>query len=158
MLDQTLVALASAAGGAVASAAGTDAWQGLRQRVARIFGRGDGAERRVLLERLDGSVVELERAGPEEREQARVRVVAAWQTRFLDLLEDADDEDRAELVRHLNELVGYGQRPFGGASASDGGLAVEGTVDIRADRGSAAAGVMGDVTIGNPQRPGPGHN
>lgn len=135
MLDQTLVALASAAGGAVASAAGTDAWQGLRQRVARIFGRGDGAERRVLLERLDGSVVELERAGPEEREQARVRVVAAWQTRFLDLLEDADDEDRAELVRHLNELVGYGQRPFGGASASDGGLAVEGTVDIRADRG-----------------------
>ncbi|MGX9890630.1 hypothetical protein [Streptomyces sp. NPDC002276] len=158
MLDQTLVALTSAAGGAVASAAGTDAWQGLRQRVARIFGRGDGAEQRILLERLDGSIVELERAGPDECEQARARVVAAWQTRFHDLLEDADGEDRAELVRHLNELVRYGQQSFGGASAGDGGLAVEGTVDIRADRGSAAAGVMGDVTIGNPQRPDLGGN
>lgn len=77
---------------------------------------------------------------------------------FHDLLEDADDEDRGELARHLDELVRYGQQPFGGASAGDGGLTVEGTVDIRADRGSAAAGVMGDVTIGNPQRPGPGHN
>ncbi|MFD9444039.1 hypothetical protein ACFWBR_37575 [Streptomyces sp. NPDC060006] len=156
MLDQTLVALASAAGAAVASAAGTDAWQGLRQRVARIFGRGDGAEG-VLLERLDGSVAELERAGPEERGVARARVEAVWQTRFHDLLEDVADEDRAELVRHLNELVRYRQ-PFGGASAGDGGLAVEGTIDIRADQGSAAAGVMGDVTIGNPQRPGPGRN
>ncbi|MBE8475603.1 hypothetical protein [Streptomyces justiciae] len=156
MLDQPLVALASAAGAAVASAAGTDAWQGLRQRVARILGHGDGAEG-VLLERLDGSVVELERAGSEGRELARARLVAVWQTRFHDLLEDADNEDRAQLVRHLNELVRYGQQSFGGVAAGDGGLAVEGTVDIRADRGSAAAGVMGGVAIGNPQRPGPGH-
>ncbi|WP_229712827.1 hypothetical protein [Streptomyces fuscichromogenes] len=153
-----MVALASAAGAAVASAAGTDAWQGMRQRVARLFGRGDGAAQRFHLERLDGSVAELERAGPEAREQARARVLAAWQTRFHDLLDDADDEDRGELARQLDELVRYGQRPFGGMSAGDGGLTVEGTVDIRADRGSAAAGVMGDVTIGNPQRPGPGHN
>ncbi|MCX5599028.1 hypothetical protein OOK29_12850 [Streptomyces phaeochromogenes] len=158
MLDQTLVALVSAAGAAVASAAGTDAWHGLRQRVARVFGRGDGAEERVLLERLDGSVVELEGAGPEERQQVRARVMAAWEARFHDLLEDAADEDRAELVRHLNELVRFGLQPSGGVSAGTGGLALDGTVDIRADRGSAAAGVMGDVTIGNPQRPGPGHS
>ncbi|MET8135085.1 hypothetical protein ABZV24_24580 [Streptomyces sp. NPDC005251] len=158
MLDQTLVALASAAGAAVASAAGTDAWQGLRQRLARIFDRGDGAGQRVVLDRLDGSVVELERAGPEEREQARARVMAAWRTRFQDLLEDADDADRAELVRHLDELIRNRQQESRGASAGDGGLTVEGSVDIRADRGSAAAGVMGDVTIGNPQRPGPGRN
>ncbi|MER7179828.1 tetratricopeptide repeat protein [Streptomyces hyaluromycini] len=152
MLDQALVALASASGAAVASAAGTDAWQVLRRRVAGIFGRGDGVDEQDLLERLDSSVVELERAGPEEREQARARLVAAWRTRFHDLLEHVADEDRAELVRHLDELVRQGRQLSGGASAGAGGLAVEGTVDIRADRGSAAAGVMGDVTIGDPER------
>lgn len=156
MLDQTLVALASAAGVAVASAAGTDAWQGLRQRVAGIFSRGDRAEERVVLDRLDGVIVELEQAGDEDGQQARARVVAAWETRFRDLLEESDQGTRAELVRRLHELIRYGRQSQGGVSAGDGGLAVEGTVDIRADRGSAAAGVMGDVTIGNPQRPGPG--
>jgi hypothetical protein len=155
MLDQTLIALASAAGAAVAAAAGTDAWQGLRQRVARVFGRADRAEERVVLERLDGVIVELERAGAEQREQARARVVVVWGTRFQDLLENADDESRSELVRHLDELVAYVQPSPGGNSAGQGGLAVAGSVDIRADRRSVAAGVMGDVTIGNPQRPGP---
>ncbi|MER5941069.1 hypothetical protein ABT121_27510 [Streptomyces sp. NPDC001928] len=154
MLDQTLLALASAAGIAVASAAGTDAWQGMRRRVAQILGRG-GAEERVVLERLDGVVVELGRAGPEVRDQVRARVVAAWETRFHDLLDGADDERRAELVRHLNDLISYGNQARGEAHAGEGGLAVHGIVDIHADRGSAAAGVMGDVTIGNPPRPGP---
>ncbi|MEU7583545.1 hypothetical protein AB0B50_38900 [Streptomyces sp. NPDC041068] len=158
MLDQTLVALASAAGAAVASAAGTDAWQGLRQRVARILGRGNGTSDRALLERIDGAVVELERAEPEEREQARERVAATWQAHFHELLQDADGEDRAELVRCLNELVNSRQQSLGGVYAGDGGFAVEGTVNIRADQRSAAAGVMGDVTIGNPQQPGPGHD
>ncbi|MGW7410158.1 tetratricopeptide repeat protein [Streptomyces sp. NPDC054833] len=156
MLDESLIALASAAGAAVASAAGTDAWQALRQRVAGIFGRGDGAEERTLLEGLDRSVVELERAGSEEREHTRTRMVAAWQTRFRHLLEHVADEDRAEVVRRLDEVVGNGQHLSGGASAGDGGLAVEGTVGIRADRGSAAAGVMGDVRIGNPEQAGLG--
>ncbi|MFH8693039.1 hypothetical protein [Streptomyces chartreusis] len=155
MLDQMLVALASAAGAAVAAAAGTDAWQGLRERVARIFGRADRAEERVVLERLDGVIVELERAGAEHQEQARARVVAAWGARFQDLLEDADGESRPELVRRIDELVGYGRLSSGGTSAGERGLAVAGSVDIRADRGSVAGGVMGDVTIGNPQRPGP---
>ncbi|MEU1164135.1 hypothetical protein ABZ372_27405 [Streptomyces sp. NPDC005921] len=158
MLDQTLVALASAAGAAVASAAGTDAWQGLRQQVARIFGRGDRAAEQTLLERLDRSVVDLEQADSQTRELARAQVVAAWQARFHDLLEDADDTGRPELTARLEELVRYARRASGSASAGDGGFTVAGGVDIRADRGSAAAGVMGHVTFGNPRLPGPGQN
>ncbi|MFK4222535.1 hypothetical protein [Streptomyces sp. NPDC019890] len=150
MLDQTLVALASAAGAAVASAAGTDAWQGFRQRVARVFGRPEGTEARVLLERLDRAAAELESAEPDEIEQVRARVVAAWQTRFHDILEDVGAAGRVEVVQHLSESVRHAHQLVPGVSVGDGGLAIEGTVDIRADRGSAAAGVMGDVTIGNP--------
>ncbi|MFI7407624.1 hypothetical protein ACIBU0_02920 [Streptomyces sp. NPDC049627] len=111
-----------------------------------------------MLERLDGSVVELERAAPEQRQELHARVVAVWETRFHDLLEESDDESRRELVRSLDELVRYGRASSGEASAGDRGFAVAGTVDIRADRGSAAAGVMGDVAIGNPQQPGPGQS
>ncbi|MGW3466207.1 hypothetical protein ACWDE9_44675, partial [Streptomyces olivaceoviridis] len=38
MLEQALTALAAAGGAAVVQAAGTDAWTGLRQAVARWFG------------------------------------------------------------------------------------------------------------------------
>jgi hypothetical protein len=41
MLVETLAALAAAGGAAVVQAAGTDAWNGFRQAVARWFARGD---------------------------------------------------------------------------------------------------------------------
>ncbi|GHG61489.1 hypothetical protein [Streptomyces griseocarneus] len=154
-MDQALIDLASAAGTAVASAAGTDAWNGLRERVARLFGRAAGTETGAVVERLDRTAAALDGAGPPETERVRIRLAASWQARFEDLLEDLDEAGRAEIAGQLRDLVAEARRAAPGPSAGDGGLAVGGNVDIRADHGSAAAGVMGDVTLGNPPPPGP---
>ncbi|MFI0981049.1 hypothetical protein ACH4SP_29090 [Streptomyces sp. NPDC021093] len=153
MVDEVLIALASAAGAAVASAAGTDAWSGFRQRVSRIFGRTGTPEARLALERLDRTAAELDRADAQDAERARATAVASWQAHFQHVLEGLSEADRAEVAVQLRELVATVRQPPGGATAGDGGLAVAGSADIRADHGSAAAGVMGDVTLGNP--PGP---
>ncbi|MCX5054760.1 MULTISPECIES: hypothetical protein [unclassified Streptomyces] len=71
-------------------------------------------------------------------------------------LEDAAEQDprfREALDRAVEQLQRL-SRPSDGASAGDGGVAVGGNVDIRADHGSAAALTMGDVTLGNPPQPG----
>ncbi|MEU1372064.1 hypothetical protein ABZ442_00180 [Streptomyces triculaminicus] len=154
-VDQALTDLASAAGTAVASAAGTDAWNGLRERVARLFGRAPGTETGAVVARLDRTVAALEEAGPAETDRIRIRLGASWQARFEDLLENLDEAGRVEIAGQLRELVTEARRTLRGPSAGDGGLAVGGNVDIRADHGSAAAAVMGDVTLGNPPQPGP---
>ncbi|GHD52056.1 hypothetical protein GCM10010335_63990 [Streptomyces galbus] len=88
MLTEALMAVAGAGGTAVVQAAGTDAWTGLRQRVARLLGRGDTQRERAELERLDRTAQALEEAGTTgETERARLRQEASWQTRFESLLE-----------------------------------------------------------------------
>lgn len=150
------MALASAAGAAVSSAAGTDAWAGLRVRVARLFGRGvpSGVNRGVL-DRLDRSATELDSAGPGESDAVRAGVAASWRARFEDLLDELDELDRQDAARQLRELVALAQQAISGVSAEDEGIAIGGDADIKADRGSAAAVRMGDVAIGNPPPPGP---
>lgn len=71
-------------------------------------------------------------------------------------LEDAveQDPDFAEaLQRAVLELRAL-SRLGGGHSAGDGGQAVGGNVDIRADHGSVAAWSTGNVAMGNPPQPG----
>ncbi|MFI9810224.1 hypothetical protein ACIHEJ_39085 [Streptomyces sp. NPDC052301] len=156
MLDQALIALASAAGAAVASAAGTDAWIEIRARVASFFGRGGppGAPQRAL-DRLDRSAGELESARSGEADSVRAGVAASWRARFEDLLEGLDDPDRQDMVERLRELVALAQQAISGVSAEGEGIAFGGRTDIRADNGSVAAVRMGDVSIGNPPPPGP---
>lgn len=153
MLDQALVVLASAFGAAVASAAGTEVWSGFRDRAARIFGRRDAREIQVVLERLDRSALELDRADPGGADQVRTRLEASWQTRCEDLLESLGEADREEAAGQLRELVT--RQAAAGVAAGDNSIAVGGNADIKADRGSAAALRMGDVTLGNPPMPGP---
>jgi hypothetical protein len=107
MLDQALIALASAAGVAVAQAAGTDAWQSFRERVTRVFGRGPAPEaaQEAALDRLDRTATELESADPGAAERVRDAAVAAWQTRFQDLMEDLDEDGREQTAAQLRELV-----------------------------------------------------
>ncbi|MFI1255204.1 hypothetical protein ACH4U6_15625 [Streptomyces netropsis] len=155
MLDQSLIALASAAGAAVASAAGTDAWTAFRERVVGVFRRGGTQGSGVVAGRLDRTAAELEGADPREAERLRVLLGVSWQTRFEDLLEDLGDAERADVAGRLRDLVASAGRAANAVSAGGGGLAVGGNVDIRAAHGSAAAGVMGDVTLGNPPQPGP---
>jgi phosphotransacetylase len=105
MLAEALVALAAAGGTAVAQAAGTDAWETLRQRVARLLGRGNPERERAELERLDRTAAAVEAAGDGEAERVLVGQEASWQTRFETLLEEAGEAERQELATALSELV-----------------------------------------------------
>ncbi|MFJ3925273.1 hypothetical protein [Streptomyces sp. NPDC090022] len=116
MLDEALVALAAAVGSGVVQAAGTDAWQALRGRLARVLGRGDRRQESVQLERLDRTAAELtagqEGGGPadigpdgDDRDEVRTRHGAAWRTRTEDLLEALEPHQRAEVVAELRALL-----------------------------------------------------
>ncbi|MEU8867991.1 hypothetical protein [Streptomyces umbrinus] len=105
MLAEALVALAAASGTAVAQAAGTDAWDTLRQQVARLLGRGSPERERAELERLDRTAAAVEAAGEGETERVLVGQEASWRTRFETKLEDADDTERQEIATALRELV-----------------------------------------------------
>jgi hypothetical protein len=158
MLAEELAALAATGGTAVIQAAGTDLWVTFRERVAGLFGRGHQRQTEAALEQLDQTAVMLEQAVTDSEdetdvERVRTRLEIAWQTRFTDLLESLDPGEREEAAERLRELVELAQ---GGVSAATGGMAVRGDVDIHAEGGSVAAGVIhGGVSIGNPPQPGP---
>ncbi|MGW6686410.1 hypothetical protein [Streptomyces sp. NPDC054961] len=148
-----MAALAAAGGTAVVQAAGTDAWTGVRRQVAGWFGRGNPQRERAELERLDQTAGELEAARPAEVERVRIRQEAAWEGRIQALLESLEDIDRARVLDELRTLRD-GQASHRAVSAGQGGLAVGGNLRVQSDNGSAAAVTMGDVTLGNPSRPG----
>jgi hypothetical protein len=154
MLDQALIALAASGGTALVGAAGTDAWTGLRQAVARWFGRGEAQRERAELDRLDRTAAAVRPTDPAEAERARTRHEALWQARFETLLESLGDTERERAAEELRGLLAR-HAPQGGAVAGPGGLAAN-TVDIHAERGSIAAGVIhGGAQIGIPPLPDP---
>ncbi|WP_331744075.1 hypothetical protein OG762_49090 (plasmid) [Streptomyces sp. NBC_01136] len=154
MLEQALTALAAAGGTAVVQAAGTDVWSGLRQAVARWFGRGDEQRERAELQRLDQAAIEMETAEAAEAARVRIRQEAVWQARIEAVLESLGEAERVRAAEELRALLAQ-YASDGGPSVGDGGQAVMGDVKIQADHGSAAAWIMGNVTLGNPSQPGP---
>ncbi|NML52528.1 hypothetical protein HHL19_18130 [Streptomyces sp. R302] len=160
MLAETMTALAAAGGTAVVQAAGTDAWTGVRQRVARWFGRGNPEREHAELERLDRTAGELEAARPSDVERVRILQEAAWQGRIQALLEALEDGERDGVadelrdLRDLRDLMTLRAAHHGDASAGEGGVAVGGNLVVQADGSSAAAVIMGNVTLGNPPQPG----
>ena len=156
MLEQALTALAAAGGSAVVQAAGTDAWAGLRQGVALWSGRGDERRERAELERLDRTAGELEAAEPTEAEQARIRQEAAWTARIEALLENLENTQRAQAADELRTLLTQHSPQGDTVSATQGGLVASGDLNIHAEKGSIAAGVInGGAHIGPPPQPGP---
>ena len=162
MLAEELAALAATGGTAVIQAAGTDLWVTFREGAARLLGRGRQRQTEAALEQLDQTAAALEQAVADsedhaELERVRTRLEIAWHTRFTDLLECLGTGEREEAAERLRELVQWAQRQAaGGVSASAGGMAVKGDVDIHAEGGSVAAGVIGGgVRIGNPPQAGP---
>ncbi len=141
-------ALASTASAAVVTAAATDLFEGVRRRVARMFGRGEpdpGAEQRLTLARD-----RLARAAPAEREQVRDVLIGQWQTRFTDLL--ADHPDTEDELRALVEEL---QERLPAVAASDHSVAAGRDVTVQAAGGSVAAGVIhGNVGPPGPTAPG----
>ncbi|MGW7071817.1 hypothetical protein ACWGII_30870 [Streptomyces sp. NPDC054855] len=157
MLSEAMTALAAAGGTAVVQAAGTDAWAGFRQQMARWFGRGnpqrEPAELARLdhtageLARLDQTAGELEAAGQAKVERARFLSVTVWQARIEALLESLDDSERAQAAEELRVLLAQ-HATHGGASASQDVFAAGRDMHIRADHGSIAGVVHGEVDWG----------
>jgi hypothetical protein len=148
MASGEMVALAQAAGQAVVSAAATDTWGRAKLGVARLLGRGDPSRAAVAERRLDETCGQLASLSGEELDAARAALAVAWQARLADLLED--DPGVAEDLRTLVAQVRAGT-----VSAPGHGTAVGGNMTITAPGGVAAGTIHGDVTAGNPTRPGP---
>lgn len=137
-MDAELVMLASSAASALVGAMATDGWQTLRNRVARLLGRGDAGAERLALEMLDEDAAGLTPGS--ERD-----VTAAWTVRLRDLLRA--DPDAAAALRELSA--------GGGVTASGSSVAAGRDVNIRAAHGGVAAGTInGPVSLSYPPSPG----
>ncbi|CAM5701895.1 hypothetical protein [Streptomyces griseomycini] len=155
MLAEGLTALAAAGGSAVVQAAGTDAWTGLRRRVAEIFGRGDSTRAAAELERLEATAQTLlpVTSGAGDAAALRLRQEGVWAGRFEALLEGLDEEDRERAVTELRELVAFAAATAGDAAfatgtavAQDGGSAVTGVKNTGPGRrGPARAAHTGNA-------------
>jgi hypothetical protein len=122
----------------------TDGWEGVRHKIARLFGRGQPDM--AIERRLDATRDQLTAASPGELETVQAALAAQWEIRFADLLADHPDAG-AELAALVREI-----RPTG--TASDHGVAAGGNVTATAhDQGVAANVIHGDVHQG-PTRPG----
>ena len=144
--------LATLAGKTLVAAAITDAWETAWQRFARLFGRGkpDPATER----RLEATRSQLAAAPPDSLEQAQADLAGRWALRLADLLDDdpAAEAELRELVEEIGALL-----PGSAVSAVGHSVAAGRDVNIRADRGSMATGVIhGNVTLPGPTGPGSG--
>ncbi|MFE2635527.1 hypothetical protein ACFXKS_10525 [Streptomyces scopuliridis] len=153
MLAEAVTAAAAAGGIAVvegaASAAGTQAWESFRTRVAGWFGRGSGnAElERVTLERLDRTAAELDGAD----EAGQTRQADRWEDRFADVLEAAPEELRAELAQQLKtfsdelraELNSGGGTTI--TSSGAGSLIATDKVDVKGSGSGSTAAVINNT-------------
>jgi len=147
------MALAQWAGQTVAAAAVTDVWEAARHKIARLLGHDDPRKTEVAERWLDETRQQLIAAQSADLERARAAAARRWDGRFADLL-DEDPEVEADLRALVEEIVA--QLPAGVVSAADHAVAAGGDVNIGADRGGVAAGVIhGDVAPPGPTRPGP---
>ncbi|WP_432188825.1 hypothetical protein [Streptomyces sp. Tue6028] len=105
MLVEALLALAAAGGGAIAQAAGTDAWNGVRSGIARALGRGEEAREQGELERLDRTQAVLNAATESEMQRVRAAQAAVWQGRLEMLLEELPDVQRQQVAAELQAVI-----------------------------------------------------
>jgi hypothetical protein len=153
MPGEVLVALAQSAGQTVAAAAVTDAWEAARHKIARLLGRGDPKKTDVAERWLDQTHQQFQAAAGPDVEPALDAAARRWEGRFTDLL-DEDPGMEADLRAVVAEIAA--QLPAGVVSATDHGVAAGRDVNISADRGGVAAGVIhGNVAPPDPPRPGP---
>jgi len=132
-------ALAALAANTIVATAVTDAFEGLRAKVARIFGRDKpdlGVQRR-----LDATKQQLAAVAPGALESAKASQARQWETRFADLLADYP-EAAAELQALLAEFKALS--PDRGGNVTN---TISGTI-----RGPVLMGRdFGDITIEGPE-------
>jgi len=153
VLAEGLMSLASLAGQTVVKAATTDTWDAAKRGIARLLGRGDPKQEQLAERRLEETRGQLAGIEGTDLEQARSSLAAQWATRLADLLDvnpGAEADLRALVQRIQKEL------PAVIVSADDHAVAAGRDVNIQADHGAVAAGVIqGTVAPPNPTRPGP---
>ena len=153
MPGEVLVALAQWAGQTVAAAAVTDVWEAARHKVARLLGRGNPKKTEVAERWLDETHQQLMAIEGADLEPVQAAAAQRWEGRFADLL-DEEPGVEAELRALVEEIAA--QLPAGMVSAADHAVAAGRDVNISADRGGTAAGVIhGNVAPPNPTPPGP---
>lgn len=142
-----VAALASLAGNTLVTAAVTDAWEDVRHKIAKIFGRGKTDPQ--IEEKFIATREALEAArSPGDVERARADLAASWTARVRVLLEDYPDASAEldALVKHIHASASV---------TSDHMVKAGRDVNITAGRRGIAAGVIhGNVDMG-PTRPDP---
>lgn len=142
-----IAALVALAGNTLVAAAVTDAWEDVRHKIARLFGRGQPDPQ--IERRLDTTREQLAAADPAELERVQAVQAAQWTTRFGDLLADHPEAEAGlrALVVEIQAVVPV--------AAADHSVAAGRDMTVHADHGGVAAGVIhGDITPG-PTQPGP---
>jgi hypothetical protein len=148
MPGEVLMVLAQWAGQTVAAAAVTDVWESARHKIARLFGRGDARKTEVAERWLAETHDQLTAAQGGDLESARSAQAQRWEGRFADLLDE--DPGAEAYLRGLVEEI-RAALPAGVVSATDHSVAAGRDVNIGADRGGVAAGVIhGNVAPPNP--------
>jgi hypothetical protein len=132
-------ALAAVAANTVVATAVTDAFEGVRAKVAQVFGRSKpdpGIQRRLAATRQ-----QLAAAAPGDRESAYATQTRQWETRFADLLAD-HPEAAAELQALLAEFKAMIPETGGNVTNTISGTILGGPVLMGRD--------FGDITIERP--------
>lgn len=139
-------AVAALAGSAVVTAATTDGWEAVKQRFARLLGRGDADREQLAAGRLEETRKLLAGAADADLEPARAAQAERWTVRLADLLDEnpgAEDELRV-LVAEVQASLAPGM-----VSAVDHSVAAGRDVRIAANFGGVAAAIIhGNVTPG----------
>jgi hypothetical protein len=138
---QELVALAATGGNAVVTAMVTDSWEGLRGKIAQLFGRGDKRESETALDRLDQSRATLARLSGRDLERAQAEQEIIWRTRLEDLLARHPAAE-AELRGLVSEIRAQ-------SIGSAGHIEQHATASGNAQQAVQGQGVM-NVTFGGP--------
>ncbi|MFF7754315.1 tetratricopeptide repeat protein [Streptomyces sp. NPDC007971] len=134
MLAEALAAAAAAGGTAMVQAAGTDAWASVRSRIARAFGQGNPRVEAAVSAELDQAATAV-RGSPEQFAAVR----RMWQSRFEGLLQELDPPEREMAAQLLREAAAVSQVT---AAVGPHSLAVSGRLEVSADPGGVAAGVV----------------
>jgi len=91
MLNEVLLATASAGGAAVVQAMADDAWESVRATVTGWFARQAQEKAALATERLDRSAVAVRTADPDQADAVIARETALWTGKLEDLLTDHPD-------------------------------------------------------------------
>ncbi len=106
LVEDTLTALAAAAGATIAAAMATDTWGAARAGLARIFGRRSADERRQIEAQLDRHNAQVEAAA--DADAIRQRLSPAWGAEVEALLEaePALADELGALIGAIDERLG----------------------------------------------------